>query len=46
MNALYKGVIVSGVLAAVAFYFITRSFMGAGATGDASVLAARWSAWC
>jgi K(+)-stimulated pyrophosphate-energized sodium pump len=27
MNALYKGVIVSGVLAAVAFYFITRNMM-------------------
>jgi K(+)-stimulated pyrophosphate-energized sodium pump len=27
MNALYKGVIVSGVLAAVAFYFITNSMM-------------------
>jgi K(+)-stimulated pyrophosphate-energized sodium pump len=31
MNALYKGVIVSGVLAAVAFWFITRDMMGAGA---------------
>jgi K(+)-stimulated pyrophosphate-energized sodium pump len=28
MNALYKGVIVSGVLAAVAFYFITTRMMG------------------
>ena len=28
MNALYKGVIVSGVLAAVAFYFITNRMMG------------------
>jgi K(+)-stimulated pyrophosphate-energized sodium pump len=28
MNALYKGVIVSGVLAAVAFYFITSRMMG------------------
>ena len=27
MNALYKGVIVSGVLAAIAFYFITNSMM-------------------
>jgi len=27
MNALYKGVVVSAVLAAVAFYFITRSLM-------------------
>jgi K(+)-stimulated pyrophosphate-energized sodium pump len=26
MNALYRGVIVSGVLSAVAFYFITRAF--------------------
>ena len=30
MNALYKGVIVSGVLAAIAFYPITTSLMGAG----------------
>ena len=28
MNALYKGVIVSGVLAAIAFYFITERMMG------------------
>src|SRR5256886_100155 len=27
MNALYKGVIVSGVVSAVAFYFITRQIM-------------------
>ncbi|MEW6166920.1 MAG: sodium-translocating pyrophosphatase [Pseudomonadota bacterium] len=31
MTALYKGVIVSGVLAAIAFYPITMSMMGAGA---------------
>ena len=31
MNALYKGVLVSGGLAAVAFYFITRDMMGANA---------------
>jgi len=30
MTALYKGVIVSGVIAAIAFYFITDSIMGAG----------------
>jgi K(+)-stimulated pyrophosphate-energized sodium pump len=29
MNALYRGVIVSGVLAAIAFYPITKSLMGA-----------------
>jgi K(+)-stimulated pyrophosphate-energized sodium pump len=29
MNALYKGVIVSGVIAAVAFYFITKQFFPA-----------------
>jgi K(+)-stimulated pyrophosphate-energized sodium pump len=29
MGALYKGVIVSGALAAVAFWFITREYMGA-----------------
>ncbi len=28
MNALYKGVIVSGVLAAIAFYFVTDRIMG------------------
>ena len=32
MNALYKGVIVSGILAAIAFYPITTSLMGAGST--------------
>jgi K(+)-stimulated pyrophosphate-energized sodium pump len=28
MNALYKGVIVSGVLAAIAFFFVSKSMMG------------------
>ena len=32
MNALYKGVIVSGILAAIAFYPITIALMGEGAT--------------
>jgi K(+)-stimulated pyrophosphate-energized sodium pump len=32
MTALYKGVIVSGVIAAIAFYFITDWIMGAGST--------------
>jgi len=31
MNALYRGMIVSGVIAAVAFFFITQSMMGAAA---------------
>ena len=31
MNALYRGIIVSGVIAAIAFYFVTRSMMGADA---------------
>jgi len=33
MNALYKGVIVSGVVSAVAFYFITQQIMPAHAVG-------------
>ncbi|HEX4618806.1 MAG TPA: sodium-translocating pyrophosphatase [Steroidobacteraceae bacterium] len=33
MNALYKGVIVSGVVSAVAFYFITREIMPAHSVG-------------
>jgi K(+)-stimulated pyrophosphate-energized sodium pump len=32
MNALYRGVIVSGVIAATAFWFVTRAMMGAEAT--------------
>ena len=32
MNALYRGIIVSGVIAAIAFYFVTRSMMGAEST--------------
>jgi K(+)-stimulated pyrophosphate-energized sodium pump len=32
MNALYKGVIVSGVLAAIAFWFVTQQYMGSSAT--------------
>ena len=31
MNALYKGVIVSGLISAVAFYFVSKQFMGASA---------------
>jgi K(+)-stimulated pyrophosphate-energized sodium pump len=37
MNALYKGVIVSGVLAAVAFYFITNRMMGDSPLGAMNV---------
>ncbi|MBK7902808.1 MAG: sodium-translocating pyrophosphatase [Proteobacteria bacterium] len=33
MNALYRGLIVSGVIAAVAFYFVTTSMMGDAAMG-------------
>jgi K(+)-stimulated pyrophosphate-energized sodium pump len=32
MNALYRGVLVSGVIAAIAFWFITREMMGADST--------------
>jgi len=32
MNALYRGIIVSGVIAAIAFYFVTDSMMGDQAT--------------
>ncbi len=32
MNALYRGVIVSGVIAAIAFWFVTRAMMGTEAT--------------
>jgi K(+)-stimulated pyrophosphate-energized sodium pump len=31
MNALYRGIIVSGVIAAIAFYFVTKTMMGADA---------------
>jgi K(+)-stimulated pyrophosphate-energized sodium pump len=31
MNALYRGIIVSGVIAAIAFYFVTKMMMGADA---------------
>ena len=37
MNALYKGVIVSGVLAAIAFYFITNRMMGDSPLGAMNV---------
>ncbi len=33
MNALYRGIIVSGVIAAIAFWFVTNAMMGAEATG-------------
>jgi K(+)-stimulated pyrophosphate-energized sodium pump len=32
MNALYRGIIVSGVIAAIAFYFVTTAMMGSEAT--------------
>ena len=40
MNALYKGVIVSGVLAAVAFYFITVRMMGDSPLGAGNLFGA------
>jgi len=33
MNALYRGLIVSGLIAAVAFYFVTTAMMGDAAMG-------------
>ena len=33
MNALYRGIIVSGVIAAIGFWFVTKSMMGGQATG-------------
>jgi K(+)-stimulated pyrophosphate-energized sodium pump len=33
MNALYRGLIVSGVIAAAAFYFVTKAMMGDAASG-------------
>ena len=41
MNALYKGVIVSGVLAAIAFYFITGKMMGDSPLGAMHLFCAR-----
>jgi K(+)-stimulated pyrophosphate-energized sodium pump len=40
MNALYKGVIVSGVLAAIAFFFITRNMMGDSPLGTMNLFGA------
>ena len=38
MGALYKGMIVAGVIAAIAFYFITKQMMGdSGAAAASSV---------
>ena len=42
MNALYKGVIVSGIVSAIAFYFITQQLMPD--AGRARCLDARSSA--
>jgi K(+)-stimulated pyrophosphate-energized sodium pump len=38
MNALYRGLIVSGVLAAIAFYFVTTNMLGANVTVDGKTL--------
>ena len=40
MNALYKGVIVSGVLAGIAFYFITTKMMGDSPLGAGNLFGA------
>ncbi|MBP3983238.1 sodium-translocating pyrophosphatase [Pseudoxanthomonas helianthi] len=40
MGALYKGVIVSGVIAAIAFYFVTRDMMGDSGYGAMNLF------WC
>ncbi len=45
MNALYRGLIVSGVLAAVAFYFVTDAFMGdVMINGEAAAMNLFWCA--
>ncbi|MBP6692687.1 MAG: sodium-translocating pyrophosphatase [Xanthomonadales bacterium] len=47
MNALYKGVIVSGVLAAVAFWFVTADMFPAGLkVDDATTISARAIFYC
>jgi K(+)-stimulated pyrophosphate-energized sodium pump len=38
MNALYRGVIVSGVLAAIAFYFVTTKMLGATVVLDGNMV--------
>jgi K(+)-stimulated pyrophosphate-energized sodium pump len=38
MNALYRGVIVSGVLAAIAFYFVTTKMLGASVVLDGTMV--------
>jgi K(+)-stimulated pyrophosphate-energized sodium pump len=40
MGALYRGMIVAGVLAAIAFYFVTNQEFGAGATIDGRSISA------
>ncbi len=38
MNALYRGLIVSGVLAAIAFYYVTANMLGASITLDGKTI--------
>ena len=46
MNALYKGVIVSAVISAIAFYFVSKAIMGRACDADVAVHAGRPCTHC